>query len=226
MIALVCIAKNEDRYIDEWIDYHLSLGFDEIFVYMNNWRINHYNPHVHLREWDGTAIQVEAYNDFIQRDGARYDWAAFFDVDEFLVLKKHPSIGAFLAEYPYHAICINWVLYGDNGLLHYDTRPVRERFTRRQTGVNHHVKTILRPKQVKMVNPHSCDRGAFSPDGLFIAGPFSPDGSDATAQLNHYFCKTHDEFLQKVRRGRPDISGASRTEEDFNFHNRNDREDT
>lgn len=31
--ALVCIAKNEDNYIDEWIEYHLMLGFDRIFVY-------------------------------------------------------------------------------------------------------------------------------------------------------------------------------------------------
>ena len=39
-VALVCIAKNEDLYIDEWIDYHFKLGFDEIFVYQNNWRFN------------------------------------------------------------------------------------------------------------------------------------------------------------------------------------------
>lgn len=31
--AIVCIAKNEDHYIDEWIKYHLKLGFAKIFVY-------------------------------------------------------------------------------------------------------------------------------------------------------------------------------------------------
>ncbi len=36
--ALVCIAKNEDYYIDEWIKYHLKLGFSDIHVYQNDWR--------------------------------------------------------------------------------------------------------------------------------------------------------------------------------------------
>jgi hypothetical protein len=31
--ALVCIAKDEDHYIDEWLLYHLKLGFSDIFVY-------------------------------------------------------------------------------------------------------------------------------------------------------------------------------------------------
>ena len=31
--ALVCIAKDEDRYLGEWLAYHLKLGFSEIFVY-------------------------------------------------------------------------------------------------------------------------------------------------------------------------------------------------
>jgi len=35
--ALVCIAKNEDHYIEEWIAYHLKLGFDHIFIYAYNW---------------------------------------------------------------------------------------------------------------------------------------------------------------------------------------------
>lgn len=36
--ALVCIAKNEDHYIDEWLQYHFSIGFTKAFVYQNNWR--------------------------------------------------------------------------------------------------------------------------------------------------------------------------------------------
>ena len=32
-IALVCLAKNEDFYIDEWIKYHTKLGFDHIYIY-------------------------------------------------------------------------------------------------------------------------------------------------------------------------------------------------
>lgn len=54
--ALVCIAKDEDDYLKEWVDYHLRIGFDEIFVYQNNWRYpkgDITDPRVHLLELDG-----------------------------------------------------------------------------------------------------------------------------------------------------------------------------
>jgi hypothetical protein len=31
--ALVSIAKNEDNYLKEWVDYNLYLGFNDIFIY-------------------------------------------------------------------------------------------------------------------------------------------------------------------------------------------------
>lgn len=34
--AVVCICKNEENYIKEWIDHYFSLGFDKIFVCDNN----------------------------------------------------------------------------------------------------------------------------------------------------------------------------------------------
>jgi hypothetical protein len=36
--ALVAIAKNEDEYINEWINYNLKIGFDNIIIFQNNWR--------------------------------------------------------------------------------------------------------------------------------------------------------------------------------------------
>ena len=39
-VALVCIAKNEDNYIEEWVLYHKKLGFDRIFIYENDWKCN------------------------------------------------------------------------------------------------------------------------------------------------------------------------------------------
>ena len=62
--ALVCIAKNEDHYIDEWLRYHLKLGFGRIFVYQNNWRYvgdsRQYGESVEWVEFDGEAMQLKA----------------------------------------------------------------------------------------------------------------------------------------------------------------------
>ena len=37
-VALVAIAKNEENYLKEWVDYNLKIGFTDIYVYQNNWR--------------------------------------------------------------------------------------------------------------------------------------------------------------------------------------------
>ena len=55
-VALVCIAKNEDNYIEEWVNYHLKLGFDKIFIYQNDWRTSLENERVEKIEFDGDRM--------------------------------------------------------------------------------------------------------------------------------------------------------------------------
>ena len=85
-IAIVCIAKDEDHYLREWLDYHNNIGFDDIYVYQNNWSFKEEVPDfVHLIDWPGEVQQLNAYNDFISKFNKEYDWALFIDVDEFFV---------------------------------------------------------------------------------------------------------------------------------------------
>ncbi|WP_281510165.1 glycosyltransferase family 92 protein [Muribaculum gordoncarteri] len=37
MFAICAIFRNEARYMREWIEYHLLIGVDHIFLY-NNWK--------------------------------------------------------------------------------------------------------------------------------------------------------------------------------------------
>ena len=118
--ALVAIAKDEDNYIDEWITYNLKIGFDDIFIYQNDWRYNgKYLNHekIHLIEFDGIALQNKAYHTFIEKYRDKYDFAAFFDVDEFIYLYDNISINTFLQNYTdYYSIFLNWRFFGDNNL--------------------------------------------------------------------------------------------------------------
>ena len=53
-IAIVCIAKDEDNYLREWLDYHFKIGFDHIYVYQNNWHFKEEVPdYVHLIDFPG-----------------------------------------------------------------------------------------------------------------------------------------------------------------------------
>jgi hypothetical protein len=225
-IALVCIAKNEDNYIKEWIDYHKKIGFNDIFIYENNWRCNLNESNVIKIPFDGQAMQVSAYNHFIENFNDTYQWAAFFDVDEFLVLKKHHSIKEFILAYgSYPTIGINWVLFGDNNLKNIENNEYSliKRFTKRQIKINQHIKVITKLNNIKMF-VHNTDSYCIDTNKNIINGPYNPNGTDEVAQLNHYFVKTKEEFISKINRGRADVYFTRQTEE-FDEHNFNDIED-
>ena len=228
-VALVCIAKDEDEYIKEWIDYHKKLGFDSIFIFENNWRCKVKDDIVTAIEFDGVVKQIPAYNAFIERFGYDYDWAAFIDVDEFVVLKKHENIKEFLKDYDSveNGIAINWVLFGNNGHEEPSEKySVLERFTKREAIPNSHIKTFLKMKRflVKMVNPHHPNVMLNDTNLSEIIGPFNTKGNIDVAQINHYFCKTLPEFRKKIARGRADIKTIRRID-DWESNNKNEVDD-
>ena len=76
--------------------------------------------------------QVKAYYDCYQKNSRRYDWISFFDFDEFLELKNNQSIKDFLKDIKFKKcdnIKINWVIFSDNNLVHYDNRKIQKRFS-------------------------------------------------------------------------------------------------
>jgi hypothetical protein len=229
-VALVCIAKNEDNYIQEWIEYNLKLGFNQIFIYMNNWRTNIEHPQVTKIEFDGSNQQRNAYLNFTTHHKHDYDWAAFFDVDEFLVLKKHKTIQEFVSDYQNHlGIGINWYMFGNNGHTEVvnNEYSLIKRFTKRSSVMNEHVKTILNCKNNVTMDVHNPYNGRItSPNRVLFQGPFNTNTNDEIAQLNHYYCKTKEEFIEKCNRGRADSTLYTNTYEiNYPPFNQNDVED-
>lgn len=226
-VALVCIAKNEDLYIEEWINYHFKIGFDQIFIYQNDWRFDKEIPNVTKIEFDGIKRQMQSYDDFILKYGKDFDWVAFFDVDEFLVLKKHIGVKDFIKDYSdYDAIGISWVLFGDNNITEVtDNYSVIERFTKRESTVNRHIKSIIRPSVVKeMSSPHNPNWVWVDTSFKVNTGSQNENPTDDVAQLNHYFVKTKVEFISKINRGRADTA-QFRNLRDFDSHNKNEVDD-
>ena len=117
--SLVCIAKNEENYLDEWIRYHLKLGISEIFVFQNNWRYP-FGPYederVHLIEFDGVRMMNPCYNHFINKYHDKFDFSVFLDVDEFLVINTNESIDDVFSSYvDEECVYVNWRIFGDSG---------------------------------------------------------------------------------------------------------------
>lgn len=230
--ALVCIAKNEEDYLDEWVNYHLKLGFDDIHIYQNNWRWENPHPSAKMHVSDGYGVQTKTYNQFANHAYKLYDWAAFFDVDEFLVLKKHKNVKEFIREYEFFpAISIHWVFFGDNGHKTIDSdRSVLKRFTKRSKVSKGHFKTIVKLNVHTRMEIHNHEGFSVNTNcSLIDQLDFAGDRPIDIAQLNHYHVKTIEEYKLKIARGR-----ASREKNapdyfkpitEFDKHNFNEVED-
>ena len=223
---LCCIAKNEQPYLQEWIDYHLLVGFDKIIVYDNEDEPSlqsFASSKVHIKHFPGQTMQFEAYKDCISTQ-QEADYIAFFDVDEFLVLHRHNSVQDFIQSMVQKspqiaAIGVNWKMFGNNGHEQYVNAPVLDRFTRRcqSKGGDQHVKSIVNPRHVVYMLCHNADLRAgmvtVNTVGDAFQGAFSPPTAEteAVAVLHHYYTKSSQEFYAKCNRGRADVT----TKRDF-----------
>lgn len=216
-VALVCIAKNEDHYIEEWVLYHLKLGVDHVFIYQNNWECNFRHSDVTIIDWPGENQQNHAYNNFIATYKDTYDWAAIIDVDEFIVLHKHATLKEFIADYQqFPSVGINWYLFGDNNQPAPTTNySVLERFTRRCATPDQYVKNIVNLKETSAIVDAHYPAVWYDTNGKRNQMSIHPNGPTDVAQINHYFTKTISEFKLKIQRGRPDISTNRSLQEFF-----------
>lgn len=246
------IAKNEAPYLLEWVAYHRLLGFDTIVIYDNLSTDGstellaglHQAGVIEHRMWTlgkDESPQVTAYQHALRR--VQTDWLYIIDADEFLVLHQHATVGEFLAGFAQRpevsSIGINWRVFGDNGLVDADPRPVIERFTQASLasfGPNCHLKSFARVAQTQRAGIHVGRHGGLQVHasgqpltmptwGLSAAPEFS------VAQVNHYYGKTLGEFLaKKANRGRAGVAESSALKfhyspEKFKAHNRNDEPD-
>ena len=221
--AVLCsIQAKEDAYIDEWVDYHLGIGFDMIYIYDNsdnfdlrNWGNQRFLDNVRVKHFPGTRItlggtspQCLANIDCAKRaekDGAT--WAAFFDIDEFLLLKKNENINEFLVEYgpSKGAIGINWLIVGTSNATKYEPKPVTLRFqhTDPRNRANTAIKTIARVSEIKKFqNPHFVifidnTTKTIDTNGYTITSSRTRNTTTDIAVLYHYRFKSREEFIAR-----------------------------
>jgi hypothetical protein len=206
--ALVCIAKNEDIYLEEWVKYNLKIGFDHIYIYMNDWRTDFEHPNVTKIPFDGPVKQLIAYNSFRVSHKDQYDWVAYFDCDEFLCLKKHKSVKELIkAHQNANAIAINWFMFGSDNVQKRKGKSLLKLFTKRNKDVNHHVKVIVNMNVPSiMVLPHNIHLPMTDTNGKEFNGPFNPKGPTDVCYLAHYHRKTYEDWLNRCERGRADCN--------------------
>ena len=224
-VALVCIAKMEDKYIEEWVRYYLHIGFDAIYIYENDNEpiyaemLKGY-PQVTVIPFPGIgtpvrSIQYYMLEAFCRDFKDKYTWIAHFDCDEFLVLKQHSTIKEFCQEYLGNeegGIGVCWAHFGDNGHTAYSSEPVTLRFTKREDlekTSSAYIKCIACSSCIdKYIDFHIPDlkKGSIrNCHGEILRHREVKEKDFSIIQLNHYLCKSLEEFQRKRIRGQAGV---------------------
>lgn len=239
-LLLCCIVKMENLYLRDFVEFYKNMGVTNIVLYDNN-DVNGEYPQQVIGDYisSGYVIykdvrgkyryQLEAYDQCYKEYRGQYDWIAFFDVDEYVEILDGRRFDEFLADPKFNDACtvaFYWIVYGDSGKLHYENKPVYDRFIipadKAYDPEKNTFKMVVRGSE--NINIHFTDANSFmfevkdkpvfnivTPNGNSIHPNFMyQDFSYECAYLKHYQTLTIDEFLCRRfgRRGYADKASS------------------
>jgi len=228
-VALCVIAKNENLYIKEFVEYYENLGIKKIYLYDNN-DINGENFSIILNKYINSdfiklknirgksEIQILAYNHCYQSNINRYSWFLFLDVDEFLYIKNNRTLLNFLSDDRFlkcNSIFINYNEYGDSDLVKYDKRSIFKRFTKSRYGISGKSLTRGGIKKAKIdihkplyINNYCNSEG--ESEELFKNKISSSKIVVNDVEIRHFITKSLEEFYQRLIKGWPCVKKFSK----------------
>jgi hypothetical protein len=223
-VGVCCIVKDEDRYLEEWINYHKQIGITYFYFYDNGSTIpveDTVRAHVasglvQVINYPGKGVQLQAYQHCLDNYRHNCKWIAFIDMDEFIVPKStNGDLPLFLNNFSeYAGVGINWLVFGSNGHVSRPEGLQTENFTKRSlknNPINKHIKSIVQTAYVISAgdNPHEFNYQkkmfCMNENKVPVNGPFS-DNSTNLIQLNHYMNRSREEQQEKVLRGMADMN--------------------
>jgi hypothetical protein len=216
-VCLCGIFKNEAKFLDEWIQFHLVIGIDHFYLYNNNSDDNYaeiLKPYIEkgivdLIDWPFNHSQMDAYKDCYDKHRNDTNWLTFIDVDEFICPIATNNIKSWLSSYKnYPSVAVYWKQFGSNGKLFHDNNElVIEQYTQCWPKPSVYSKMFCNMDFpiAKFKNPHIFNSricGIKVPPinqykkimtlGIHRCSMFS----SSTIQINHYWGKAHDSFVE------------------------------
>ena len=218
---IVAIAKKEQPYIEEWVRWHIALGFDHIYLYDNEDDpiyknlLKKYHQYITVIHFPGNSyykgVQFIALDHFIKNFlyTNNHTHCIHLDIDEFIVLKQHKDIKDFIHSFfilDCGAIGINWRFFGDSGLTTRTNNSIVKSFIYRQKQGNKHIKSLFEISSfVSFVYSHGVILNkplrTKNTKNHIISGVFNDKFDFDYIQINHYKTKTLSEFSETYKRG-------------------------
>ncbi|MCL2848261.1 MAG: glycosyltransferase family 92 protein [Firmicutes bacterium] len=219
-IAVQCIARQEEKYFKEWIEHHLRIGIEFIYIYDNNdvsdkgklekflqsaLSLEDFSK-IKVIPWHEAMLfqQFEALNDCVEKHKSDIKWLLSIDLDEFFIVEK--PMAEFLEDFSYASqVYFSWESIGADGQLHYENKPVVKRFKNTFDCKDYgQGKIMFRPKRLKQWSIHSAELFQGKTVNVLhkeIEVPDSYNHIYKTAWIKHYFTKSLEEWMEKMRRG-------------------------
>jgi len=244
-VTIAAIFKNENLYIQEWLEFHILVGVDHFYLYDNDggdeaaqilkpYEEQGYvtrHPWTHL---DGTKFDRatplkqrnknhEAFGHAAKTYRDRFRWLMKIDIDEFLFPLEGDRIPPLLERYDrsrVKGLRIPRVNFGDNGHLKQPECLLGEAYTRREAKYSDH-KDLANGRFLSS-NDYTNSAHAWGYKWWKFGRMIGEDEIDQM-RVNHYYTKSLEEWL-----GRQNTSGGRpMTEEGFAMKNegRNEVED-
>jgi hypothetical protein len=239
-VAVCAIQKGSEGYIDEWVYYYLGLGVSKVIIYDNSdgfdlegWYHGHHKDTVPVEVYHlpGKKKQLEAYRLCINRirddnrasDRQDIRWVAMYDVDEYLVMTRHRTIGALLRDHcPVEKGCggllVNWYKFHSANETSYSPVPMPKRFPYRSPRLVRTVKSIVHVDRylTDAGNPHcflydnnvTLNYDTTGPKDPATSCPHNYCGTATVASLHHFHTKSRAEFNYRCVRGDADLDTA------------------
>jgi hypothetical protein len=160
--------------------------------------------------------QVLAFAHAILNFGSDFRWMAFIDVDEFILPKTGRTIEEGLAgARGFPNVSLPWHMFGTSGHKTRPAGPVTRNYTLRAADPMSRLenvmnfKCIVDPCAVSEVSVHHFSTAEFGDRTANDAGDVFPLGkrkspdfySSRHLQLNHYYTRSEEEFMRKIKRG-------------------------
>jgi hypothetical protein len=220
----VCgIFRDEADYLEEWIEFHLLVGAERVFLY-NNGSVDHYRevlaPYddgtVTLREWPETPGLATAYEHCVADQRTSSRWIAFIDLDEFLFSPTGRPIPEILRDFePWPAVCPHWLTFGSSGHQRKPEGLVIDNYRHctRHWRANRWIKSIVDPKRtMRSVTSHAFQYSSgFPVDENQTIFPHSNHSWKLPAtseklRVNHYRIKSREDYERKQKLPWPTVN--------------------
>ena len=224
-VCVCTLGKKENRYIKEWVEHYKKYGVDKIFLYDNNdldgekfedvIKNDIDKGFVEIFNWRGKLKPIMSImNECYRNNYDKYDWIIFYEIDEFINLHNYTNVKHFLNEEKFKnckLIYLNLVLHTDNNQLHYENKPLLERFPEivPPSKAYFEVKSILRGHipNIYINCIHTINKQYTNCDGYGhqkkIRLIYASDPDYTNYYIDHFYCKSTEEFIEKINRGDP-----------------------